>query len=301
MAVVERERAPTRSERAIFVAADGRRARRLRRAGFALAFVACLWVVGLGVGMLGFGSLPGVSVVKKQIGGIAGAPDSSRSERTKPVSPPERKSIPEENRLVVTPSANREDRPQRQPRAGTRPVASKPASRPPVRVTPAPAPPAAQAPVNPATRQRGWSRRGNTAPPGKVRQTVPPPPPGTRGQRRGQDPTAPPPVPRGQEKKALEGRSRPAAAYPGGPARSAGPLDADDGPERDAAGCGWGTARVRGSPPRMGRRSAGVPRARCRKADRAHVRRRPGPALDPEGRSRVAPPERASDVLRRRQ
>lgn len=204
MAVVEQERVTTaqRPERAIFVASDGRRARRLRRAGFALAFVACLWVVGLGVGMLGFESLPGVSVVKEQIGGVVGASDSSGTEPTKPVSQPEQKSVPDENRRVVAPSTNNPARAQPRPRARTRPVASRPVARPPVRVTPAP--PTAQAPVNPATRQRGWSRRGSTAPPGKVRQTVPPPPPGTRGQRRGQDLTAPAPVPRGQEKKALE-------------------------------------------------------------------------------------------------
>jgi hypothetical protein len=202
MAVIERERVPTKPERAVFVASDGRRARRLRRAGIALAFVACLWVVGLGVGMLGFDSLPGVSVVKEQIGGIARVSDSSGSQPTQHVPRSEQKSVPDESRRVVAPSADRAVRPQPQTRAGARPVASRPVARPPVRVTPAP--PTAQAPVNPATRQRGWSRRGSTAPPGKVRQTVPPPPPGTRGQRRGQDPTAPPPVPRGQEKKALE-------------------------------------------------------------------------------------------------
>ena len=200
MAVIERERVPTTSERAVFVASDGRRARRLRRAGIALALVACLWVVGLGVGMLGFGSLPGVSVVKKQIDGIAGVSDSSRSQPTEQGSRSERKSVPDESRRVAARSTSRPVRSQPQRRAGTRPVASRPVSRPPVRVTPAP--PTAQAPVNPATRQRGWARRGSTAPPGKVRQTVPPPPPGTRGQRRGQDPTAPPPVPPGQEKKA---------------------------------------------------------------------------------------------------
>jgi hypothetical protein len=200
MAVIEQERVPTRSERPVFVASDGRRARRLRRAGIALALVACLWVVGLGVGMLGFGSLPGVSVVKKQIDGIAGVSDSPGSQPTEHVSRREPKSVPDEGRRVATPSASRMVGSQPQRRAGTRPGASRPVSRPPVRV--APAPPTAQAPVNPATRQRGWSRRGSTAPPGKVRQTVTPPPPSTRGQRRGQDPTAPPPVPPGQEKKA---------------------------------------------------------------------------------------------------
>jgi len=200
MAVVEQERVTTaqRPERAVFVASDGRRGRRLRRAGFAVALVACLWVVGLGVGMLGFGSLPGVSVVNEQIDEIAGGLAGSNAEPTEHASPSGRVSAPDESRRVALTSTSGEVRSQ--PRTATRRVASRPVSRPPVRVTPAP--PTAQAPVNPATRQRGWSRRGSTAPPGKVRQTVPPPPPGTRGQRRGQDPTAPPPVPPGQEKKA---------------------------------------------------------------------------------------------------
>jgi hypothetical protein len=55
--------------------------------------------------------------------------------------------------------------------------------------------------VNPATRQRGWARKGSTAPPGKVRQTVTPPPPAERGQHLGQDPEH---VPSGQQKKAEE-------------------------------------------------------------------------------------------------
>jgi hypothetical protein len=205
MAVIERERVPTRSERAVFVASDGRRARRLRRAGFAVALVACLWVVGLGVGMLGSGSLPGVSVVKEQVGAIVpGVSDASSVEPTVGNASSRRVSAPDESRRIPASSAGREV--TSQTRARTGPVASRPASRPPARVTPAPppaaqTPPAAQAPVNPATRERGWARRGNTAPPGRVRQTVTPPPPSTRGQRRGQDTTTPPPVPPGQGKK----------------------------------------------------------------------------------------------------
>jgi len=201
MAVVERERVPTRPERAIFVASDGRRARILRRVALAAALLACLWVVGLGLGMLGFGSLPGVSVAKDQfhgiVGGGSGAPDRG-SQPTDEVSPVARRSTPAEPHRVSAAQATRA-REARTP-ARTRSTRSRPVSRP-VQVTPAP--PAAQTPVNPATRVRGWSRRGSTAPPGQVRKTVTPPPPATRGQHRGQDPTAPPPVAPGQEKKAL--------------------------------------------------------------------------------------------------
>jgi len=197
MAVVEREQ-DTREqvpERAVFVASDGRRARRLRRAAFAAAFLACLWVVGLGVGMLGFGSLPGVSVVSEQLDEIAGGPGASRPEPTEQVSP-SRRSAPAEPRQMAAMQASQAIGSQSRPQA--RPVTSRPT--PPAQSTP---PPAAQTPLNPATRQRGWARQGATAPPGQARKVVPPPPPGTRGQRRGQDLTAPPPVPPGQEKKAL--------------------------------------------------------------------------------------------------
>ena len=73
MAVVERERVPTTPERG-----DLRRLGRPPRAPTAprrrlrpLSWPASGWS-GSGVGMLGFGSLPGVSVVKEQIDGIAG-------------------------------------------------------------------------------------------------------------------------------------------------------------------------------------------------------------------------------------
>lgn len=202
MTVVEREQVPTTPEPAIFVASDGRRARILRRSALAAALLACLWVVGLGLGMLGFGGLPGVSVVKEQIDGIGGGSGAPGSQPSDGVSPGARRSTPAERRRA---SAARATSPvDSRARSRTRPVRSKPASRP-VRAAPAAPPPAAQTPVNPATRERGWSRRGSAAPPGQVRKAVtpPPPPPVTRGQRRGQDPTAPPPVRPGQEKKAL--------------------------------------------------------------------------------------------------
>jgi hypothetical protein len=204
MAVIERERVSTGEqapERAIFVAADGRRARRLRRAAFAAAFLACLWVVGLGVGMLGFGSLPGVSLVKQQVdeiaGGSADAPRAERNDTRRTV----RRSSLLESRVVA--NARQTSAVQSRARGRSRPTASRPVSRPPAgQVTPPP--PVAQQPVNPAQRTRGWARDGQTAPPGQARKTTPPPPPGTRGRGHAQTPpTTPPPVPPGQAKKAL--------------------------------------------------------------------------------------------------
>jgi hypothetical protein len=203
MAVVEREQ-ETRErqpERAIFVAEDGRRARHLRRVAFAATAVACLWAVGLGIGMLGFGNLPGVSLVKEKVEGIAGIgggpTDPPRAERND-VAPAIRRSRPVEAREVASTSKSAVLRPHARPAA--RPAVSRRGSRPPTRAAP---PPAAQQPANPAQRTRGWARRGQLAPPGQTRRVTPPPPPGTRGQRRGQTlPTTPPPVPPGQTKKA---------------------------------------------------------------------------------------------------
>lgn len=201
MAVIHRETQEHQPERAVFVASDGRRARLVRRAAFVTAFIACVWLISLGVGMLGFGSLPGVSVVKEQFDKVAGGSDAPRAKPAERVAPPTPRSPdPVEARRAVTPPTTRSVRSQRG--AKGRPVASRPTPRPIQATTPPPV--AAQTPVNPAARQRGWARDGSTAPPGQIRQTVPPPPPGTRGERRGQDPTAPPPVPPGQVKKAQE-------------------------------------------------------------------------------------------------
>lgn len=191
-------------ERAVFVAEDGRRARRLRRAAVVAALVACLWVVGLGIGMLGFGRLPGVSLVERVFDGPGGSgahiTPVSRNDAAQPAS--ERSGVA---RRVASQIA-RGSQPASSSRARARRSTSSPRnpSRPPAAVL-APAPPAQQ-PVNPAQRQRGWAREGATAPPGQLRKSEPPPPPGTRGQRRGQTPTTTTttttPLPPGQAKKA---------------------------------------------------------------------------------------------------
>ena len=164
MAVIEREQMTTSEqvpERAIFVAADGRRARRLRRVAFAAVFLACLWVVGLGVGMLGFGSLPGVSLVKQPLAEIAVARPTHRAPRTTRLRLRLDDSSSLEARQVASARTSPAVRSQARARA-RRPVASRPVSRPPAQAT-AP-PPVAQQPVNPAQRTRGWARSGQTAP-----------------------------------------------------------------------------------------------------------------------------------------
>lgn len=196
MAVVERQRVKQEPERAVFVASDGRRARILRRAALGATFLACLWVVGLGVGMLGFGSLPGVSVVKKQIAEIAnGSSGASRPDRTDVVRSSRRPTDVAPRPVAVAPGS---DAVRSKSRTAARPAASRRASRRAAQATPPP--PVAQQPVNPAQRTRGWARRGQPAPPGQTRRATPPPPPGTRGHVK----TAPPPVPPRQTKKAQQ-------------------------------------------------------------------------------------------------
>jgi hypothetical protein len=181
-------------ERAVFVTDDDRRARRLRRGAILAALSACLWIVGLGVGMLGFGSLPGIPFVN----GDQKSSDRSEGERPQPVArqdlAPARQS--QSSRAE---SALARRRTGRSGNAG-RP-ASRPAGRPAGVGTTVSAP--AQGPVNPAGRQRGWTRKGLPAPPGQLRKTAPPPPPGARGRRRGQTNTTTTtvPVPPGQAKK----------------------------------------------------------------------------------------------------
>jgi hypothetical protein len=197
MSVIERTTNVQPPERAVFVTDDDRRARRLRRGAFVATALACLWLVGLGIGMLGFGGLPGVSLVKRghdqeprseaplaqQAGGaqIVGQSRShglgSRQARSSRVA-----RVSASQRGAAVQAARR-----------TRPVT-------PVAPPAAVAPPAQQ-PVNPAQRQRGWARKGQPAPPGQLR-THPPPPPTSRGQHRGQTTTTTTtPVPPGQTKK----------------------------------------------------------------------------------------------------
>jgi hypothetical protein len=175
-------------ERAVFVTDDNRRARRLRRAAYAVTAVACLWLVGLGVGMFGLGGLPGISLVKN------GGADADAAK-------------PDHNAAQVAPVARSFDHRasvaaqlgQRQSTARAR-VRTSPVSIPPPVSNPAP--PAPQQPVNPVGRERGWARQGHEAPPGQVRRTQPPPPPpSSQGQHRGQTQRTVKPPPPGQAKK----------------------------------------------------------------------------------------------------
>jgi hypothetical protein len=202
MAALETKREQTTlpADDAVFVARDGRRARRLRNTAVVMGVLAILWVVGLTVGMLGFGSLPGVALVK----GVAShAP------------PAEASALPAAERKVSrllaaddtggrhqarTSTTRRTASVGVRHRSSTRKRSHRSAATPPAAN--------AQAPVSPAQRTRGWSRKGYSAPRGQVRKAAPPPPPTTsRGRRVGRQkplPAPPPPVSPGQAKKAAQ-------------------------------------------------------------------------------------------------
>lgn len=210
-------RFPARAEPTVFVAEDDRRARLLRYGGAAVVALASLWLAGLGVGMLGLGNLPGVTL---PIPGVS-AERGQQSERSRDAATPVRKITAAPASSVASSARERirssgsvalQAKAPRQrsavpvgtgsrPRSGSQPgqVVQPPAQLTPAQPTPAPAP------VN-----RGWTSRGWSEPPGQAR-----PSPAEPVRRRGEPkaaapatPTTPPApipiVPPGQQKKADE-------------------------------------------------------------------------------------------------
>jgi hypothetical protein len=199
------EQTTSPADDAVFVARDGRRARRLRNAAVVVGVLAVLWVVGLGVGMLGFGSLPGIGLVK---GAHAHLRPADVPAPSLPVAPT---GIRSDSPVVDAKAVRRELAQANVTRrkasvAAAHRAAARRAARTPVVGAPARG---AQAPVNPAQRSRGWSRKGYTAPRGQLRKAAPPPPPPatSRGLLAGTQKTTtgtPPALAPGQAKKTLE-------------------------------------------------------------------------------------------------
>jgi hypothetical protein len=188
-------------DEAVFVARDGRRARRLRNAAIVLGVLAIMWIVGLGIGMLGFGSLPGVALVK-------GARADSRTPAPTPsltAKAATARSLAAEAKAVRRISARIASAHEAGTATVRRTAAGSKASHRPI-VTPPAA--ATQTAVNPALRTRGWARKGYQAPRGQLRKAAPPPPPATsRGRQVGRtklQPAPTPTVPPGQTKKTIE-------------------------------------------------------------------------------------------------
>jgi len=186
-------------DEAIFVAGDSRRARRLGRAAAVATFLAVLWVVGLGIGMLGFDRLPGVSLLegshaRSPVAPVAEIPAAAARDTARALFSAKTADAAVKGSHIRSRTAQSTVRAQRQRTAkkAARVAATQPAAPPPS--------------VNPAQRARGWARKGNQAPPGQARRTQPPPaPPATsKGRRVGQTTPPAPVAPPGQAKKALE-------------------------------------------------------------------------------------------------
>ena len=201
MAALETKREQTtfRADDAVFVARDGRRDRRLRNAAIVVGVLAILWVVGLTVGMIGFGSLPGVALVK----GVASHANPAEASALPAADPEVSRLVAADDTAVRhrarTSTYHRTASVGVRHQSSTRKRSRRPAATPAAN---------AQVPVNPSQRTRGWSRRGYSAPRGQVRKVAPPPPPATsHGRRVGRQkpvPAPPPPVSPGQAKKAAQ-------------------------------------------------------------------------------------------------
>lgn len=183
------------SERPVFLADNGRRARILGIAAKVAVLVTVLWLAALAAGMLGFGHLPGTSIEEPFNRLISRGGDTTKNQ------------TPATDSASVTASASeRAARAQAIVVAKRNAVARAAAAR--ARAArgagPAPAlpaqPPAGQAAVAQQPRQQGWTRQGYVAPPGQVRKAQPsapaPTPPGKAlGRVKKTTPVTPPPPP----------------------------------------------------------------------------------------------------------
>jgi hypothetical protein len=190
-----RETVQLDTERQVFLAENGRRARILGVAAKVAFVVTVLWLAALAAGMLGFGQLPGTSIEQPFSRLISG--DASKHQAP---------SVDSESASVTAFARERSARAQtiagrRSTPAGT-PV-RRPRSRPALAQPTQPAQPApGQAAVARQPRQQGWTRHGYVAPPGQVRLPQPPAPKPGNGYGRMKKTTAitspqPPPPPPG--------------------------------------------------------------------------------------------------------
>ena len=191
------------AERAVFVTDDDYRSRRLRQAAIAVGALACLWFAGLGIGTLGLGGLPEVSLPIPGRGGeqpqrAVDRPDDLTRARPRLAAARESTAPAGPHRASTRPPSS-----QRNQARTTRPATVR-APRV-ARDMPLPAAPGNQ-PAQPTTPQpvrRGLERRGLSAPPGQAQpETRPQPPAAPPGQARrlGEPETTTVPLSPGQQK-----------------------------------------------------------------------------------------------------
>jgi hypothetical protein len=194
------------AERAVFVTDDDYRSRRLSQAAIAVGALACLWFTGLGIGTLGLGGLPEVSL---SIPGRGEQPrravDPSNHVTRAQARPTPRLAAARESTATSAPrqAAIRPESSHWNHARAKRPI-TVPASHV-ARATPTQAAPGSQPaqPITPEPIRRGLERRGLSAPPGEAqRETRPQPPAAPPGEtRRAGDPeTTSVTVPPGQQK-----------------------------------------------------------------------------------------------------
>ena len=195
------------ADRAVFVTDDDYRSRRLSQAAIAVGALACLWFAGLGIGTLGLGGLPGISLSIPGTGGeqpqrADDRPNDATRAQPRPTS---RLAAARESTATAAPGrASIRQRSSQRNHARATPPVTVPAPRV-ARGTPLPAAPGNQ-PAQPTTAQpvrRGLERRGLSAPPGKAQREIRPQPPAAppgQAQRLGDPETTTVPVPPGQQK-----------------------------------------------------------------------------------------------------
>jgi hypothetical protein len=194
------------TERAVFVTDDDYRSRRLAQAAIAVGALACLWFAGLGIGTLGLGGLPAVTLPIPGGGGDQPQPAVDRANDVTPARPRPTPGLAAARPSTTTAAPYRAStgpRASQRNHARAKAPGTAPASRN-AGAKPVPAAPGNQ-PAQPTTARRvrrGLERRGLSAPPGQVqRETRPQPaaaPPGQE-QRLG-DPETTAPLPPGQQK-----------------------------------------------------------------------------------------------------
>ena len=173
-------------ERPVFVTDGDQRARRLRLAAVFVVVVASLWVVGLVIGMLGLGRLPGVSLPLPGAHAKAPSRHSTPVRRSAPhVAPAHAQAVRlAERRALVKPerSTRVEARAPRATPAAAAVGAHRHPGKPVARAVPSQSVQPATQPAAPL--RQGWARRGWTDPPGQTARMEPKPVPVTPGQTR---------------------------------------------------------------------------------------------------------------------
>jgi hypothetical protein len=202
----------TPEERPVFVAADDRRARRLRYAAALGVALSCAWLAALAIGMLGVGRLPDLSLPL-----IARGTDKAPGVADHAVSDPVATPIAvgraaKAQRVAAAAAASGGAATGNGVQRASAPVRTKKKAHPakPRTTTPPQTVPSSSPATPAATARQGWARRGLIAPPGRARTAESKPKatasPG-HARRTATDPTTAPatpvttPVPPGQQKK----------------------------------------------------------------------------------------------------